>query len=472
MKNTQWSSRIGGWLAYGAVGIMASVVAPAGADCAPVEVAKLTASDGGMFDIFGLAFGFEGDTAVIGSMLNDQGAAYRFERNGNGVWMEEGTLEPRPCGLPPYFGHPIVMEGNMVVVGAGGENCKLYVFERAADGSWEEQDASVAVRTPENTWAMPGSVAIAGDTLLAGSPGDDELEDDAGAVYVCKRNEDGRWLIETRLLASDGDQGDAFGTTLSLSGDTLAVSAPRRRVDGEETGLYGGIYIFTRSAAGTWDEHTKLTPTDTEIYKLGEVIGLDGDTLLARVEHQFVGDSVYVFERDSLGNWTQRTELLPSDASYRYEFGRTISIDGDTALIGATSHTEGCAVFVFTRNEVGTWTERAKLVGSGVTSESDFGQNTALRGTVAMIADLAENMFTGTVYVYDLSACEPLHVGDCNCDGAADAYDIDAFVTAILFPADYADTYPECDVMLADCNGDGVPDVFDIDAFVDVILGG
>jgi hypothetical protein len=62
-------------------------------------------------------------------------------------------------------------------------------------------------------------------------------------------------------------------------------------------------------------------------------------------------------------------------------------------------------------------------------------------------------------------------LGDCNCDGTADVFDIDAFVMAIIDPVQYALTYPGCDVDLADCNLDGTPDVFDIDAFVNVIVG-
>ncbi|MBN2448070.1 MAG: hypothetical protein JXO22_15175, partial [Phycisphaerae bacterium] len=61
-------------------------------------------------------------------------------------------------------------------------------------------------------------------------------------------------------------------------------------------------------------------------------------------------------------------------------------------------------------------------------------------------------------------------LGDCNCDGAADAFDIDPFVMAVIFPEQYAAAYPDCDITLADCNGDGSADVFDIDAFVAVIL--
>ena len=63
-------------------------------------------------------------------------------------------------------------------------------------------------------------------------------------------------------------------------------------------------------------------------------------------------------------------------------------------------------------------------------------------------------------------------VGDLNCDGNVDFFDIDAFVLAITDPAGYEAAYPDCDIMLADCNGDGSVDFFDIEPFVELITGG
>ncbi len=67
--------------------------------------------------------------------------------------------------------------------------------------------------------------------------------------------------------------------------------------------------------------------------------------------------------------------------------------------------------------------------------------------------------------------CEGL-VGDLNCDGTVDFFDIDPFVLAVTDPAGYAAEYPDCNFMLADCNGDGAVDFFDIDPFVALVTGG
>ena len=63
-------------------------------------------------------------------------------------------------------------------------------------------------------------------------------------------------------------------------------------------------------------------------------------------------------------------------------------------------------------------------------------------------------------------------LGDLNCDGNVDFFDIDGFVLAVTDPPAYEAAYPDCDLMLADINGDGSVDFFDIDAFVELLISG
>lgn len=63
-------------------------------------------------------------------------------------------------------------------------------------------------------------------------------------------------------------------------------------------------------------------------------------------------------------------------------------------------------------------------------------------------------------------------IGDCNCDGTINNFDIDAFVTALVAPSDFAVLYPGCNIFEADINGDGVINNFDIDPFVGRLISG
>ena len=71
-----------------------------------------------------------------------------------------------------------------------------------------------------------------------------------------------------------------------------------------------------------------------------------------------------------------------------------------------------------------------------------------------------------------LGVCIPVYdLGDLNCDGVLNAFDIDPFVLALTDPAGYTAAWPDCDINLADCNGDGVINAFDIDPFVELLTG-
>jgi len=63
-------------------------------------------------------------------------------------------------------------------------------------------------------------------------------------------------------------------------------------------------------------------------------------------------------------------------------------------------------------------------------------------------------------------------MGDLNCDGLINAFDIDPFVLALTNPDAYAAQLPGCDYMLADVNGDGSVNAFDINPFVVLLTGG
>ncbi len=77
------------------------------------------------------------------------------------------------------------------------------------------------------------------------------------------------------------------------------------------------------------------------------------------------------------------------------------------------------------------------------------------------------------VWIFDRACSSTQYaVGDLNCDGAINAFDIDPFVLALTDPAGYAAAHPDCDVMNADANGDGEVNAFDIDPFVLLLTGG
>ncbi|MFH1748039.1 MAG: hypothetical protein ABIG44_13470 [Planctomycetota bacterium] len=104
------------------------------------------------------------------------------------------------------------------------------------------------------------------------------------------------------------------------------------------------------------------------------------------------------------------------------------------------------------------------------------GGNLELSGTIGQ-PDASGGPLTGgnlqLVGGFWFSAAESQYgLGDMNCDGAVNAYDIDGFICAVSPACDYEGLYPDCDRMLADCNGDGAVNAYDIDGFITLVGGG
>ena len=139
---------------------------------------------------------------------------------------------------------------------------------------------------------------------------------------------------QAKLTASDPAAEDAFGGYVSISGDTAVVGSP---FDDDGAGNSGSAYVFVRSA-GTWTEQAKLTASDPAAAKqFGRSVSISGDT--AVVGSPFDDDagessgSAYVFVRS--GTTWMGEKITASDAAAEDLFGRSVSISGDTAIIGA-----------------------------------------------------------------------------------------------------------------------------------------
>jgi len=203
-------------------------------------------------------------------------------------------------------------------------------------GTWtEQQKLTASDATVFDSFGF--SVAISGDTAVAGAYGDDTpAGTDAGSAYVFVRSE-GTWTEQQKLTASDAAAEDLFGGSVAISGDTVVAGA---YVDdtpaGEDT---GSAYVFVRSG-GTWTEQQQLTASDAAADDgFGLSVAVSGDTVVAGAyldetpAGEYAG-SAYVFVRSG-GAWTEQQKLTASDAAAEDEFGYSVAVSGDTVVAGA-----------------------------------------------------------------------------------------------------------------------------------------
>ena len=380
---------------------------------------KLTASDGEMYDYFGTSVSIDGDTAMIGAHLDDDngeasGSVYVIVRD-NGVWAEQQKLTASDGASKDRFGVSVSIDGDTAVIGASGDDDpysgSAYVFTRN-NGVWSEQQKLTASDTAQYDH-FGESVSINGDTAFIGASGDDDNGNGSGSVYVFVRN-DGVWSEQQKLTASDGNALDHFGTNVSIDGDTAVIGA---RLDDDNGSASGSVYVYVRSN-GVWSEQQKLTARDgASNDRFGVSVSINGDTAVIGSYYDDNGTdsgSAYVYVRNN-GVWSEQQKLTASDgAEYDY-FGTNVSIDGDTAIIGAHSDDDNGpysgSAYVYVRSN-GVWSEQQKLTARDGASNDYFGTNVSIDGDTAVIGaqdDGDNGSSSGSAYVFPLTPPSPPH---------------------------------------------------------------
>ena len=148
----------------------------------------------------------------------------------------------------------------------------------------------------------------------------------------------------------------------------------------------GALAVSTALAATPENEVAKLTASvPVEDANFGESVAISGDTAIAGAIFDGLAGSAYVFVRDG-GAWPLQVKLTPSDLVTESDFGWSVAVDGDTAVIGAPSDGDGSA-YVFVQSG-GVWTEQAKLVPIEPAPEGQFGMSVSVSGDTAVVGGL------------------------------------------------------------------------------------
>jgi hypothetical protein len=185
------------------------------------------------------------------------------------------------------------------------------------------------------------SVALEGGTALIGARDADDNGASSGAAYVFTQGTDGQWSEAQKLTASDGASGDEFGYSVALSGDFALIGA--RFAAGVEESRAGAAYVFTFGTGpiGTrWSEVQKLTASDEiTANEFGRSVALNGTTALVGALGSGTAGAVYVFtfaqDDTGGGQWSQQQEISARDGTPGDEFGLSIAFSDEVALVGA-----------------------------------------------------------------------------------------------------------------------------------------
>jgi hypothetical protein len=380
-----------------------------------IETQKLLPEDGKAQAQFGGFVAIDGDTVLIGANQDFgtggtlSGAAYVYVRTGT-TWTQQAKLTASDAAPIDDFGWHLSLDGNTALVTAiwdddnGHDSGSAYVFTRTGT-TWTEQaklTASDGVADDHFGYCS----ALDGDTAYIGANWDDDNGDGSGSLYVFVRSGT-TWTQQAKLLALDGQAGDRFGGYVASSGDTALIGAYYDDDNGVDS---GSVYVFTRSGTN-WTQQEKFSPADGAAGDtFGQPICIDGDTaIIGSYYDDDKGNdsgSAYVFTR--IGTiWTQQAKLLASDGAAGDAFTNYgISLDGDTALIAACLHdgigNDSGSAYVFIRSGT-TWTQQQKLIASDGAEGDMFATSVSLDGDTALLGawyDDDNGVHSGSVYVF------------------------------------------------------------------------
>jgi len=312
---------------------------------------KLVAVDGEAYDYFGASVSISGDTAVVGTPLDDDveadsGSAYVFVRSGS-TWSQQQKLTAADGATGDFFGSAVSIDGDTVVVGAygdddnGPDSGSAYVFVRSGS-TWSPQKKLTASDGATGDY-FGDTVDIVSDTLVAGAPRDDDNGTDSGSAYLFERS-GGGWSPLHKLVPEDGAADDHFGGSVAISSDTLVIGAYGDDDNGPDS---GSAYVCGLDIQPTWististDDKLDLAPYSAHfdfVVGYGESVSTYLDTFVVGAPLTVIDETelgaAFVFERSGSGIVLQYI-ITPSDGVAGDYFGGAVGISGNTIVVGS-----------------------------------------------------------------------------------------------------------------------------------------
>ncbi|MCF7809898.1 T9SS type A sorting domain-containing protein [bacterium] len=368
---------------------------------------KITADDAAEGDYFGNSVSISGDYAVVAAYQDDDGensgSAYVFEHNAD-EWTQVAKLTAADAAADDLFGCSVSISGDYAVISTpyngdnGDYSGSAYIFTHEGD-DWTQQAKLTATDAAEYDH-FGWSVSISGDLALIGAFWDDDDGEKSGSAYIFVR--DGTdWTQQAKLTANDAAPDDRFGYSVSISGYYAVVGARGDDDDGEWS---GSAYIFVRDGTD-WTQQAKLTADDADANDVfGCSVSISGDYAVVGAcgddDDGELSGSAYIFAHDG-DDWTQQAKLTADDAAERDEFGWSVSISGDYAVIGAD---RSGSAYIFAR-EGADWTQQAKLTAVDEAVDDLFGHSVSINGDYVLVGahgndDAGER--SGSAYIYNL----------------------------------------------------------------------
>ena len=347
-----------------------------------MQIQKIVAEDRTLADQFGWSVSISGEYVIIGAPLEDEdtegsnflnssGSAYIFKNDGTDNWVQIQKIVPQDRGSGDRFGSAVSISGDYIIVSAplenedDGESNSLnssgsaYLFKNDGNDNWIQVQKIVAEDRGEDD-QFGNSVSISGNYVIVGVSSEDEDEEgnntllSSGSAYLFKNDGNDNWIQVQKIVAGDRGDGDLFGSVVSISGNHVIIGAPREDEDEEgnnSANASGSVYLFKNDGADNWIQIQKIVAEDRAANDLfGISISISGDLAIIGASTEDEDEegsnsltssgSAYIIKNNGAENWVQVRKVVANDRASIDQFGSTVSISGNRAIVGAFGEDE------------------------------------------------------------------------------------------------------------------------------------
>ena len=382
-----------------------------------VQIEKFYGSDASTYDWLGISSSISGDWAIVGAPRNEtgqtnSGAAYIFHKE-NDTWAETQKIFASNSEDITWFGMSVKIDGDYAIVGAddsdGPAKGAAYIFLNNG-GTWEET-TMITASDGEDGDFFGRSVSIFGDHAIVGAYGVDDGGLNTGAAYIFY-HENGIWEEQVKLAPENPNYKDFFGIKVDIYEDYCIVAAPC-----PFSGNMGYANIY-HNDNGLWTGQAQLTASDG-VYDdtFGTSVYINESSVLIGASYDdYSSGSVYYFKKPETGweNMTQTQKIIAPDIMANAYFGNDLSVEGNIAAIGAWEdgdYNYG-AVYLFSLNN-DNWEFNEKITADDSGTGDGFGSSVALSDDYLIIGSRSDDGYAyeaGSVYVYapDFTSIETL----------------------------------------------------------------
>ncbi len=439
--------------------------------CNPSQIYSIHPSFNATGDNYGYSIATNEEYLVIGAPGDDgAGSVTVFRRiPGSNAWVDPQLLRASDFAADDLFGNSVAIDGERIVVGAPGDDDlgsgsgSVYVFE-LQEGIWN-QIGKVTASNGGNTDFFGGSVAIDDGVLVVGAERNDDMGINAGSAYIF--TQDGLQFTEAAIVhASDAQEYNSFGNRVAASDGTIVIGAPEHDGVGNAS---GAVYLFEHTGTG-WQQQAKLVPQDNAANdQFGASVAIQhGQLVVGAPFHDAAGPNggaAYMYHRYG-STWSLQQKLFSDQPQQNGYFGAEVALSSDQVLIAEpgwdTAVVDAGSVSLFSFNGV-QWIAQPRLTPVSQLQQ-DYGSSLALQDSMLIVGASGYDMpvnEAGAVYV-NLSQCQggPCPA-DLSQDGTLDFFDVSQFLSL------FSQGDPG-----ADFNTDGNLDFFDVSLFLQAYQAG